>query len=252
MKHGGSDWSLEAQIEALRLRFELGGSDYPPSPPPAPPPPAPPVPPPRPAPPAPPYGSRTRPIWASGSSSRVISRQTRVQFPGPPEHPPSWLDGADPDGADTGTWKALGQDLMAKRVPYGIRLMAKRVPYGRTAKWHPFGYQGGFSFDQHICRQWPKGCHMALDDSQNGAIWQDCHMAPFWPSALPYGTLLATPHMYIYICIIYIYILYIYIYIYVSFAKDSYITSFPKLPFWLNFRKPCQEPGGGNGKNSIR
>ena len=77
-----------------------------------------PPPPPRPAPPAPPYGSRPSPRWVSGHPSRVISRQTRVQFPGPPEHPPSWSDGADLDGADTGICEALGQELMAKRVPY--------------------------------------------------------------------------------------------------------------------------------------
>ena len=85
-------------------------------------------------------GSRTGPRWASGLSFRVTYRQTRVQFPGPPEHPPSWLDGTDPDGADTGTWKALGQDLMAKRVPYGTCLNAKRVPYGRTF-WLSRGFQ---------------------------------------------------------------------------------------------------------------
>ena len=88
---------------------------------------------------------------------------------------------------------------MAKRVPYGTRLMARRVPYGRTAKWHPFVYQGGFSLEQHSRCRWSKGCHMALADRQKGAIWQDSDMAPFCPSALPYGTLLFPLHIYIYI-----------------------------------------------------
>jgi len=48
--------------------------------------------------------------------------------------PPSWWDGVGLDGAHTGPWKALPQDMMAKNVPYGTWLMARRVPYGRTTK----------------------------------------------------------------------------------------------------------------------
>ena len=127
-----------------------------------------------------------------------------------PEHPPSWVDGADLDGVDTGSWGALGQDLMAKRVAYGSRLKAKRVPYGsrlkakrvpycRSAKWYPFSLQEGFSHDPHIGLRRPKGYHIALAQGQKGTIWWIYHMVPFWPSALQYGTLLAPPHIYIYI-----------------------------------------------------
>ena len=125
-----------------------------------------------------------------------------------PEHPPSWVDGADLDGVDTGSWGALGQDLMAKRVAYGSRLKAKRVPYGsrlkakrvpycRSAKWYPFSLQEGFSHDPHIGLRRPKGYHIALAQGQKGTIWWIYHMVPFWPSALQYGTLLAPPHVYI-------------------------------------------------------
>ena len=119
------------------------------------------------------------------------------------------MDGADLDGVDTGSWGALGQDLMAKRVAYGSRLKAKRVPYGsrlkakrvpycRSAKWYPFSLQEGFSHDPHIGLRRPKGYHIALAQGQKGTIWWIYHMVPFWPSALQYGTLLAPPHIYIY------------------------------------------------------